>query len=165
MRGRSRGRSFGACSRTSTARAFAAIAIPPKEVVSPDAWRMLRALSTDGRDVAIKLLKRPKDLTKLQRFERERRLLELLGEDEGFVPVLEQGESSRGPYIVMPFLPGGSLRERLDEKHRLSIATSVELARLLAKAAGEAHARGIVHRDLKPANVLFTRAGRPLIAA
>src|SRR4051812_48165669 len=63
------------------------------------------ARSGDGREVAIKVLQRLDDVRR-KRFDRERRLLESLGDADGFVPLLEAGESPTGPYLVMPFLPG-----------------------------------------------------------
>jgi serine/threonine-protein kinase len=63
----------------------------------------------------------------------------------------------------MPFLSGGSLRQRM-RAGRFSIGDGVALGITLARAIGRAHAAGIVHRDLKPENVLFDGSGRPLIA-
>jgi len=66
----------------------------------------------------------------------------------------------------MPLL-GATLRARLDEGP-LPVGETIALARTLASALGNAHARGIVHRDMKPGNVLFTGGsapwGRPLVA-
>src|SRR5580658_7595722 len=69
-----------------------------------------RARSADGSVVALKLLRRG---AAADRFARERRLLETLGREEGFVPILDAGETPTGPYIVMPLLEGGTLRGRL----------------------------------------------------
>jgi hypothetical protein len=112
--------------------------------------------------VAIKLLgagSRPA----LERFARERRLHEELGTKEGFVPFLSSGESPAGPFLVMPYLEGGTLRARL-EKGPLALDETLRLARILATTLGRAHRAGIVHRDFKPENVLFTAEGEPLVA-
>ncbi|MBI3723591.1 tetratricopeptide repeat protein [bacterium] len=121
-----------------------------------------RARSPDGRVVAVKLLRRtgPESLA---RFERERRLLATLGEREGFVPLLDAGESKEGPYLVMPLLAGGTLRDRL-RRGPLAVEEAVALGLSLSRALARAHERGIVHRDLKPENVLFTGEGVPLVA-
>ncbi|MBI3726358.1 SUMF1/EgtB/PvdO family nonheme iron enzyme [bacterium] len=133
---------------------------------------VLRGRSPEGRDVAIKVLHR-RGNDALVRFERERRLLASLGDEGGFVPLLDFGDTARGPYIVMPFLTGGTLRDRLtaeplsssgDVGPRLSVEETIELGRSLASALGRAHARGIVHRDLKPENILFDGKGAPAIA-
>ncbi len=123
---------------------------------------VFRARAPGGETVAVKVL-RTKAGNATQRFQREKRLLESLGQAEGFVPLLDAGEAAAGSYFVMPFLEGGTLRERL-KRGPLAIDETVELGRTLAHALGEAHARGIVHRDVKPENILFTREGRPLVA-
>jgi tetratricopeptide (TPR) repeat protein len=99
------------------------------------------------------------------RFERERRLQAALGETEGFVPLLGTGIARDGRqfFLVMPFLPGGTLRQRL-EAGLLPVVEAVRIGRALARALGRAHALGIVHRDVKPENVLFTEGSEPLVA-
>src|SRR5581483_8878883 len=121
---------------------------------------VLRGRSPEGRDVAIKLLSSEKRDAHA-RFLREGRILATLGEAQGFVPCIETGESPQGPFIVMPFVSGGTLRDRM-EREKLSVAEAVALTAELASAAGRAHERGIVHRDLKPENILF-RDGKPLV--
>ncbi len=123
---------------------------------------VLRARAPDGTVVAVKCLHSAKE-TAVARFEREERLLATLGEEAGFVPIIDAGESPRGPYLVMPLVGGGTLRSRL-QKGPLGVAETVALGRTLAVAAGKAHALGIIHRDLKPENVLYTTAGVPLLA-
>jgi tetratricopeptide (TPR) repeat protein len=123
---------------------------------------VFRARSADGTIVAVKVLQRT-DPQALARFERERRLLASLGEAEGFVPLLDAGASPQGPYLVMPFVSGGTLRARL-ERGPLGTDETLELGRSLAAALARAHAQGIVHRDLKPENILFTKEGRALVA-
>jgi tetratricopeptide (TPR) repeat protein len=123
---------------------------------------VFRARARDGRLVAVKLLV-DADAETRERFEREKRLLASLGEAQGFVPFLDAGSSPRGPFTVMPLIPGGTLRDRL--RHGpLPHADVLALGRALASAVGCAHALGIVHRDIKPENVLFTADGRPLLA-
>src|SRR5262245_47832353 len=75
--------------------------------------RVLKARGPDGRDVAIKLLLKSESRGALEHFGRERRLQAELGESQGFVPLLDAGEVAENPFIVMPFLPGGTLRDRL----------------------------------------------------
>jgi tetratricopeptide (TPR) repeat protein len=121
-----------------------------------------RAKAPDGRDVAVKVLRRPDSNDALLRFEREMKLLSLFGAREGFVPLLDRGESDRGPFLVMPLLVGGTLRDRL-RAGPLGVEDAIALVRSIAQAVGRAHERGIVHRDLKPENVLF-QDGKPLLA-
>jgi len=123
---------------------------------------VVRARSDRGEEVAIKILLSPK-LDRVKRFQRERKLLEKLGKMPGFVPILDWGESKMGPYLVMPFVAGGSLAERL-KRARLSPGETASIGATLAHSLGRAHAKGIVHRDLKPDNILFTRLDEPLVA-
>jgi serine/threonine protein kinase len=132
-----------------------------KEIGRGGAGIVLRARGPDGHERALKVLKDSSG-QRLARFERERRLLSSLGESDGFVPLLDAGDSNHGPYIVMPFVPGGTLRDRL--RGPLGIAATEKLAREVAAAMARAHERGIVHRDLKPENILFAADGRALVA-
>ena len=121
-----------------------------------------RVRSPDGRDAALKLLLRADPAT-LARFERERRLLASLGEEEGFVGLLDAGASPEGAWLVMPFVPGGTLRQKL-ERGPLGVGETIALGLDLATALGRAHERGTVHRDVKPENILFAASGHPLLA-
>ena len=160
-------------------------AVPPPEAVAPPAAEpragtrlgrfellelvgrggmgvVYRGRDPDGLAVAIKLL-RTESGVGVARFDRERRVLGSFGMDDGFVPLLDEGDSELGPFIVMPFVGGGTLESRLEDGP-LPIDEAVALGRALAAALGRAHERGIVHRDLKPANILFTEDGQPLVA-
>jgi hypothetical protein len=77
------------------------------------------------------------------------------------VDVLDEGDEI---VLVMPYLNGGSLAERVAQ-HGPAPADEVERqARRLFGALAQAHAAGIVHRDIKPANILFDDRGEPLLA-
>ena len=140
--------------------------IGPHEVLSElgrgGMGAVFRARSPRGEAVAVKVLLRL-DAARLARFERERRLLGSFTAREGFVPLLEAGTHEGTPYLVMPLLEGGTLRERL-AAGPLGVDETLSLGRALAAALGRAHEKGIVHRDLKPENILFTADGRPLVA-
>jgi serine/threonine protein kinase len=123
---------------------------------------VFKARRQDGLEVAIKVLARAEPEI-VARFEREKRLLRLFSEERGFVPMLDSGRSGDGPYIVMPLMPGGTLRHKL-MKGPLSLEDTLTLGHEVALALGIAHANGMVHRDMKPENILFTKDGVPLIA-
>ena len=71
------------------------------------------------------------------------------------LPLLDSGEANGLLYYVMPFVPGESLRERLDKEQQLPIPSAVSIAREVADALAAAHEAGIVHRDIKPENILL----------
>lgn len=121
-----------------------------------------RVVDPSGRPLALKVLTQARQ-DSAERFAREARLQEQLGEDAGFVPLYDLGSSELGPYLVMPLLSGGTLRERL-QGGALGLEESVSLIAHLADALGRAHAQGVVHRDLKPDNILFSGEGRALVA-
>jgi serine/threonine-protein kinase len=116
------------------------------------------------RDVAIKVLPRAMmhDSTFRARFEREAKTIAML-EHSAIVPVYDFGEEDGQPFLVMRFMPGGSLADRLSERP-LTVDEAARILTRLAPALDEAHAQGIIHRDLKPGNILFDRRGDSYIA-
>lgn len=65
------------------------------------------------------------------------------------------GEFSGTPYIVMQYLPGGSLQNRLNKQGDLTTREVCRIGMQVATGLAAAHQQGIVHRDIKPANVLL----------
>ncbi len=116
------------------------------------------------RDVAIKVLPHAfmHDPTFRGRFEREAKTIAML-EHSAIVPVYDFGEENGQPYLVMRFMPGGSLAERIAEAP-LPLAESARIMSRLASALDDAHAIGIIHRDLKPGNILFDKYNDPYVA-
>ncbi len=70
-------------------------------------------------------------------------------------------------YMVMPYIPGHTLREQLAhhaaQESRISPDSVYHIIRSLTEALGYAHKRGMVHRDIKPANVMFDEDGRVIL--
>lgn len=111
------------------------------------------------RDVVLKVLTTglAGDQNMLDRFDREVEMIARL-EHPHILPVYEFGQVRGEPYIVMRFLPGGTLFELLES----GAYTRRELLRILdqvAQALDYAHDHGVVHRDLKPANILLDGLG------
>jgi serine/threonine protein kinase len=75
------------------------------------------------------------------------------------VRFLSAGEADGRPYLVMEYVDGGTLAERVKESP-LSPRLAVRLTEVIARAVGDAHRLGFVHRDLKPANVLLDHGDR-----
>ena len=74
---------------------------------------------------------------------------------ENVVRVFEYGEVGGEPFMVLEYLPGGTLAERLQESGPIAVATATNWLAAIARGVAAAHRLGIVHRDLKPANILF----------
>ena len=108
-----------------------------------------------NREVALKVLPRESlhDEMFRIRFEREAKTIAAL-EHPAIVPVYDFGEADGQPYIVMRYMPGGSLAERI-RQGPLPLEQVVKIFERVGSALDAAHAKGIIHRDVKPANILF----------
>jgi len=113
-----------------------------------------------GRRVAIKLLAPNADTA---RFEREARAVASLAHPN-VTQLYDYGNADGRPYIVLEYMPGGTLEERLRDGKPLPDDGVFAIAAAIAAGLAHAHARGVVHRDLKPANVLFDEEGRAKLA-
>src|SRR4051794_3091402 len=113
-----------------------------------------------GRPGASKLLAPDADNA---RFEREARAVASLAHPN-ITQLYDYGEDGGRPYIVLEYVPGGTLEERLRSGSPPSDDETFGIAAGVAAGLAHAHARGVVHRDLKPANVLFDEEGRPKLA-
>jgi eukaryotic-like serine/threonine-protein kinase len=111
------------------------------------------------RIVAVKVLPEgfAADASRLRRFEQESRSIAALSHSN-IVAVHDVGLHEGSPYLIMEFLEGKTLRERLNEG-ALPVGKAVELAQQIARGLAAAHERGIIHRDLKPENIFITRDG------
>lgn len=99
------------------------------------------------------------------RFERECRTMGRLRDQRGIVPVYQATFTADGrPVIVMAYMPGGSLLDRLRTHGVLSVDEVTRIGVTLARALQAAHDAGIHHRDIKPENVLLDRDGEPALA-
>jgi tRNA A-37 threonylcarbamoyl transferase component Bud32 len=115
------------------------------------------------RQVAVKMILAGEyaDEASLQRFRVEAIAAARL-EHEGIVRIHDTGSRDGRPYLVMEYVAGGSLKDRLDGTP-WPARKAADLVQQLAAIVQAAHDRQIVHRDLKPANILLTKEGRPKI--
>jgi serine/threonine protein kinase len=95
----------------------------------------------------------------LKRFEQEFHTARTLRHPH-LVRGLDYGTVSGVPYLVMEFVEGESLGDRLDRDGRMPEAEAVRLIVQVATGLSQAHRRGLVHRDIKPDNILITPDGQ-----
>ena len=112
------------------------------------------------RQVAVKMLAPTADPA---RFEREARAAASLSHPN-ICALYDYGEAEGRRYMVLEYLPNGSLEERLRPGEPLPDAETLRIATEVAAGLAHAHERGLVHRDLKPANILFDSEERAKIA-
>ncbi len=108
-----------------------------------------------GRTVAVKLLNSElaQDETFVARFEKEGAALATL-RHPNIVSIVDRGKTSDSYYLVMEYVDGPSLRERMREPDFDSMQ-ALRVLTQIARAIDYAHGRGVIHRDLKPENILF----------
>jgi serine/threonine protein kinase len=117
-------------------------------------------------DVAVKVIRTEK-LTEetreraLKRFEREAKALARLTHPN-IVKVTDFGEYQGKPYLVMPYLSGGTLKERLGKP--VPWQDAFRMLAPIARALEYAHQRDVIHRDVKASNILITDSGQPMIS-
>lgn len=99
----------------------------------------------------------------LVRFKREAKAVAQLNHPN-IVKVTDYGDENDLPFLVMPYLPGGTLKELITQKGRLPWQQAVGLMIPIAQALGYAHEYHLVHRDVKPSNILLTETGQPMVS-
>jgi serine/threonine protein kinase len=117
--------------------------------------------------VAIKVLQAHlTDATVQSRFRREAEVLAAL-KHPNIVAAHDFNEADGLPFLVMEYLEGEDLAQRMARNKQLPLAETLALARQIGSGLTAAHERGIVHRDLKPQNVFLCRpatdAGEPVV--
>jgi serine/threonine protein kinase len=117
------------------------------------------------REVAIKVIRReafpPGEMeTLLKRFERESKSLAKLSHSN-IVGVMDYGEHEGLPYLVMEYLSGGTLKDRLGSP--LPWRESIQMILPIAYALEYVHGQNIINRDVKPSNILLTESGQPML--
>ncbi|MBN1449593.1 MAG: SUMF1/EgtB/PvdO family nonheme iron enzyme [Anaerolineales bacterium] len=117
------------------------------------------------REVAVKVIRREvfsagEMEMLLKRFEREAKSLGRLSHPN-IVPVIDYGEFEGAPYLVMVYLPGGTLKDRLGKP--IPWREAVQMLMPIAHALEYVHDQNIINRDIKPSNILLTKNGEPML--
>jgi serine/threonine protein kinase len=118
---------------------------------------VLRAFDTKlNRVVAIKAmaLELAANPMAVKRFLREARAAAAISHDH-VVTIHAIDEDNRPPFIVMEFVDGQSLQEKIDRIGPLELKETLRIGMQMARGLAAAHEQGLVHRDIKPANILL----------
>jgi hypothetical protein len=118
-----------------------------------------------ARDVAVKVVASHGTPGAAERWDRELSAMGRLSNHPNILPVYAGGVTTEGsPYLVMPYVPDGTLRDRLRDQGPMPPAVVASIGAKLAGALAMAHQAGVLHRDVKPENVLMSPYGEPQLA-
>jgi serine/threonine protein kinase len=118
-----------------------------------------------GQVVAIKMVSSDmlNNTVLLKRFENEFRAASTL-DHPNIVRALDFGTADGRPYLVMEFVDGESLGQKLERDGRMSEAEAVRIIALAAEGLEHAHKNGMIHRDVKPDNIMLANDGQAKLA-
>src|SRR5436190_15796116 len=116
------------------------------------------------RSVAVKVLHQEisHQPDQIERFRREARTVAQLSHPN-VVAVIDAGEDGGYPYIVFEYVPGETLKARIDAAGKLPLDEAAAYAIEVGRGLAAAHGHGLIHRDVKPQNVLVDAEGRAKI--
>jgi len=115
----------------------------------------------ENRLVAVKVLHAQygEDLAYLQRFKREAKLASML-DNPHIVKILDYGSSRDIHFLVMEYVQGKNLREKLDEQGALIWQDALHIIDYVCAALENAAVHNVVHRDIKPQNIMLADDGQ-----
>jgi serine/threonine-protein kinase len=118
-----------------------------------------------NKKVAIKIIHQ--ELVKNEsirgRFHREAKLAASL-DHSGIIDIYDFGSSEDFDYIIMPFIDGENLQEKLKKHGAMDSAEGIHVMVEIAEALYYAHSHNVVHRDIKPSNIMFDHQNKIVIA-
>jgi len=140
------------------------------ELLGKGAMGEVYRISDGSKDYALKIMSaKSDDVQKVhewrKRFAREAEVA-MKVRHRNLIEVYDIGEDPETHlcYILMEYVGGGTLTDRLKAKGKLEIREAVTITMHVANALSAAHAIGIIHRDIKPDNIMFTSDGVPKLA-
>jgi formylglycine-generating enzyme required for sulfatase activity/tRNA A-37 threonylcarbamoyl transferase component Bud32 len=115
-----------------------------------------------GREIAIKRLRAPSAAGRkgIERFLREARVIASLNH-RNIVTVHEHDADEHGPFIVMQYVLGGDLSQRIERDGKIELTEALKIIKAVGQALAYAHRKSVFHRDVKPSNILLTEEGVP----
>lgn len=118
-----------------------------------------------GRPVAVKILhdQFKSDTEFINKFHREAQAAARLSHPN-IVNIYDVGVSENLHYIVMEYVPGSTLKDKIRQEGHLSVSESLRIAKDIAGALAHAHANKLVHCDIKPHNILMMPDGSAKVA-
>ena len=118
-----------------------------------------------NRPVAVKILHEAfkQDKEFIDKFQREAQAAARLSHPN-IVNIYDVGVADGDHYIVMEYVPGSTLKDRIRQEGHLSVSESLRVAREIAEALAHAHANNLVHCDIKPHNILMMADGHAKVA-
>jgi serine/threonine-protein kinase len=108
------------------------------------------------------LLDNVKNEKSVKRFMQEARIVAAL-EHPNVVAIYGLRIEATSIYMILQYLPGGSLKDLIDQKGKLSVAHTIKLISGICEGLAKLHSQGIIHRDIKVENILLTADGHPKI--
>jgi formylglycine-generating enzyme required for sulfatase activity len=128
-----------------------------------DMAAVYKAVDESGSPLAIKVLFPTLKLTDnaLQSFSSEAKVLTGL-QHPNIIRMIDYGGYKSSPFIVMPYLPGGTIKEKITGP--ISWRTAVKTIKPVAEAVAYAHSKDVIHRGIKPTNILLTESGVPILS-
>ncbi|MBP3299979.1 MAG: Stk1 family PASTA domain-containing Ser/Thr kinase [Clostridia bacterium] len=110
----------------------------------------------EDREVSLKVLRADRlgDQESRRRFYNESRAIALMSHPN-IVNVYDVNFEGKVQYIVMEYVDGVTLKDRMDQKVQLSAAEAIHYLKQILSALQHAHSRGVVHHDIKPHNILL----------
>ena len=117
------------------------------------------------RPVAVKILHAQfsNDADFIDKFHREAQGAARLAHPN-IVNIYDVGEEAGSHYIVMEYVPGDTLKTRIQQEGHLSVEESLQIAKDIASALEQAHRNNLVHCDIKPHNILMMPDGHIKVA-